>query len=211
LTLDLDAFSVAPVVNEPFAHVVVPCAVIHDSFEDLEAAFPEVPGPGSFPLSSLQLRPPFSAFVQELLGDTFRRAVEEKFGVSLSNRPCSVTIRGFARAKDGSVHTDSKNKLITVLIYMNADWTQEGGRLRLLKSPNLWDLSEEILPIKGALVAFQRSDQSWHGHEPCEGARRVVQLNWLVDEGRADLETLRHRLSAIIKKWTGGLRRSIGR
>ena len=38
------------------------------------------------------------------------------------------------RAKDGQIHTDSKDKIITVLLYLNENWQQPGGRLRILRS-----------------------------------------------------------------------------
>ena len=44
------------------------------------------------------------------------------------------TVRGFVREKDGSIHTDSETKIITVLLYMNEDWREDAGRLRLLRS-----------------------------------------------------------------------------
>ena len=34
------------------------------------------------------------------------------------------------RASDGAVHTDSKAKVVTVLLYLDETWTQPGGRLR---------------------------------------------------------------------------------
>jgi len=208
--LDLDAFRSAPLRREPFDNLVLPRILSADAFLTLEAVFPDVPGPGSFPLSSLKLDPTFAAFMEELQGEGFRRAIEDKFSIGLANRPCSITIRGEARTKDGAVHTDSKSKLITVLIYMNSLWDEEGGRLRLLRSPDLADSFEEIAPVEGALVAFRRSETSWHGHQSCQGQRRVIQLNWLTDEETAGFESRRHRFSASIKKWTGGLRRSIG-
>src|SRR5947209_15008717 len=45
------------------------------------------------------------------------------------SRPSMVTVRGRAQRKDGRIHADSKSKLITVLIYMNATWEAPGGRL----------------------------------------------------------------------------------
>jgi len=208
--LDLDAFRAAPLLHEPFEHLTVPRSLKGESLAILQAAFPAMPGPGSFPSSSVKSDAAFAAFLAELQGETFRQAVEEKFGLSLMGRPCNVTIRGFARARDGAVHTDSRGKLVTVLIYMNAAWAEEGGRLRLLRSADLEDHFQEIAPVEGALVAFRRSDTSWHGHKSCQGERRVIQVNWLVDEGTAGFENRRHRMSAALKKWTGVLRRSIG-
>ena len=33
----------------------------------------------------------------------------------------------------------------------------------------------------GTVFGFLRSDQSWHGHKPSTGERRVVQAAWIVD------------------------------
>ena len=46
-----------------------------------------------------------------------------------------VTARGVSAARDGQIHTDSRTKLITVLIYMNNAWEAKTGRLRLLRGP----------------------------------------------------------------------------
>ena len=36
-----------------------------------------------------------------------------------------VTARGQSAARDGQIHTDSRTKLITVLIYMNNSWESQ--------------------------------------------------------------------------------------
>ena len=53
-------------------------------------------------------------------------------------------------------------------------WEQSAGRLRLLRSAtDLNDVITEVPPVAGTLLAFKRSDNSWHGHEPFGGERRV--------------------------------------
>ncbi len=47
---------------------------------------------------------------------------------------------------------------------------------------------------------FRRSERSWHGHEPFEGVRRSIQMNWMVSEGRRGFHALRHKISARFKK-----------
>ena len=110
-------------------------------------------------------------------------------------------MRGFTREKDGEIHTDTKSKIITVLLYMNEGWEKSGGRLRVLRSPtNLEDYAAEISPNGGTLLVFRRSENSWHGHYPFEGPRRTIQMNWVTDQGVVDREQGRHRLSTRIKK-----------
>jgi hypothetical protein len=50
------------------------------------------------------------------------------------------------------------------------------------------------------MLAFVRSDHSWHGHKPFAGQRRVVQVNWITDQQSFDRELRRHRLSALSKR-----------
>jgi Rps23 Pro-64 3,4-dihydroxylase Tpa1-like proline 4-hydroxylase len=111
-----------------------------------------------------------------------------------------LTVRGMTSAKDGQIHADSRTKLVTVLIYLNSEWTSPGGRLRLLRSADdVEDMAVEVPPVDGNLVAFKVGPNSWHGHPPAEGVRRSVQLNWVTDEGVVRREERRHRLSAAVK------------
>ena len=96
-------------------------------------------------------------------GDEFREAFEAKFGLDLTDRPTVTTVRGRCDPRDGKIHTDSTSKIITVLIYMNELREQSGGRLRLLRSAtDLNDIITEVPPVAGTLLAFKRSDNSWH-------------------------------------------------
>jgi hypothetical protein len=52
----------------------------------------------------------------------------------------------------------------------------------------------------GALVAFLRSDHSWHGHLPFVGERRVIQFNWVTDNESQRFAIFRHRVSASVKQ-----------
>jgi hypothetical protein len=201
----LDATSLQ---HRPFDHVIVrdfvsPChlgAILH--------AFPSVPGPGSHPPASLNMGEPFAALLADLQGDGFRAAIERKFAVDLPHKPTVTTIRGELRAADGAVHTDSRSKILTVLLYLNREWNAPGGRLRLLRSPHLDDFAVEIAPEAGTLIAFRRSDTSWHGHAPFIGARRAVQMSYVRDRATAMREERRHRLATWLKRLAHGLSRS---
>jgi hypothetical protein len=49
------------------------------------------------------------------------------------------------------------------------------------------------------MVAFRRSEHSFHGHHPHNGERRSLQLNWVTDEAVVRRELSRHRWSARLK------------
>jgi hypothetical protein len=145
--------------------------------------------------------PAFQTLLDELNSEAFREAFEDKFESDLSERPTITTVRGRCGPGDGKIHTDSVTKIITVLIYMNESWDQPGGRLRLLRSSsNLNDIIVEVPPIAGTLLAFKRSNNSWHGHEPFVGERRVIQFNWLTSQGNRQIAMLRHHTSASLKR-----------
>jgi SM-20-related protein len=199
--LRLDALRATPLVKTPFEHLVVPGFVASAALTAINADYPKISSPGSFPVDQVSFGPAFRTLLDELEGDGFREAFEEKFGLELEGRPTVTTVRGRCGPADGKIHTDSKSKIITVLLYMNESWEQSGGRLRLLRSANdLNDIILEVPPVSGTLLAFKRSNNSWHGHEPFTGERRVIQFNWLTSHGNRQIAMLRHHTSASFKR-----------
>jgi hypothetical protein len=199
--LDLAAFQSSPLVREPFDYLVLPGFVRPEARSAINADYPQIDSPGSFPVEDLSYGPAFRALLGELTGLAVRAAFEEKFGVDLRGRPTMLTVRGRCGTRDGSIHTDSVNKILTVLVYMNPAWESSGGCLRLLRSAtDLEDVLVEVPPMEGTLVAFRRSDNSYHGHKPFVGPRRVIQLNWVTGRRVEWFEHLRHRVSARVKR-----------
>jgi SM-20-related protein len=202
--LDLLKFERTPLILDPFPYVIVPEFVTAAGRPGLAADFPQIDRPGSFPVGDVTCGPAFRAFLAELEGPAMRDAFARKFAIDLSGRPTMVTVRGQARPTDGQIHTDTATKLITVLVYMNDDWEAPGGRLRLLRRPDDLDSAvAEVPPAAGTLLAFRVTPNGWHGHKPASGPRRVVQLNWVVNERVVRRERLRHGLSARVKRLFG--------
>lgn len=200
--IDLQAFRAAELAKDPYDFVIVPGFLKEDALSAIEADYPSIAAHGSFPVSELDFGPAFGALLDELQGPEIERAFAEKFDVDLTHRPTMVTARGRCHAKDGRIHTDSADKVITVLVYVNSDWRNDGGRLRVLRSPgDIEDFAAEVPPRAGTLLAFRRSDKSYHGHKRFVGERRVIQLNWVRDESVVRREQSRHRFSARLKKW----------
>lgn len=198
--LDLDRLAAAPLEREPFEFVVVEEFLSRDALAPVIADFPRVRGSGSYPVESLECGPAFQSLVAALTGPALSGAIGEKFALDLGGRPTLLTVRGGSDGRDGRIHTDSATKIITLLLYMNPVWEPAEGRLRLLRGPDdLDDWVREVAPIAGTMLAFRRSDRSFHGHRPHIGRRRALQLNWVTDAGVVRRELGRHRWSARLK------------
>ena len=204
MPIDLDAFEAAPLARDPFAFAMVPRFIRPEAMAAINTDYPLVTHPGSFPLPILKYGPAFGALIDAIQGPQFTAAVERKLGVDLKGRPTMVTARGVSAARDGQIHTDSRTKIVTVLIYMNNAWEAPGGRLRLLRAPdNLEDVIAEVPPDEGTLLIFKNQPNAWHGFHPFEGPRRVIQLNWVTGMGVVRREQLRHKVSAFFKRLRG--------
>jgi len=202
--LDLSQLEAAPFHSEPFEYLTVGDFLQADCKAAIVQDFPRIDRHGSFPLSTVQPGPAFLELVDELLGKEFEAAVGRKFSLDLSQYPTMVTVRGQCSAKsDGHIHPDSKDKVITVLLYLNPAWEDGGGRLRLLRSKNLDDFVAEVPPTIGSLLIFRRCDHSWHGHLPFEGKRMSLQMNWVKSDRYMRHEQFRHKISSFFKSLTG--------
>ena len=132
--LDTDALANTPCGHDPYDYVIVPGFVRAAALPAIHETYPEIDQPGSFPYQSLAYGDAFSSLLDELQGPEMRAAIEKVFDVDLTDRPTTVTVRGRCQLKDGRIHQDSTEKIITVLVYMNPDWEESGGRLRVLRS-----------------------------------------------------------------------------
>ncbi len=199
--IDLDAIRRSDLVQDPFKFFAAPGVLSAVDLAAVRADFPDIREPGIFPLSELSYGPAFGRLVDAITSADFEDAFAEKYGVDLSDKPMMITVRGQAQAKDGRIHTDSKVKLVTGLLYLNDLWDEGGGRLRLLRKPDdIDDYIAEVPPSGGTLVSFLRSENSWHGHKPYIGERRYVMFNWMASRAALDRELGRHRFSAKIKQ-----------
>ena len=176
---DYPAFERTPLVAEPFAHLVVPGFVRPALLPAINRDYPAIGRPGNVPVEELHGGPTFEAMVEEMRSDAMRDRFAHKFGVDLSGTWPHTAARARCEPTDGNIHTDHKSKLVTVLFYFNEAWDADGGRLRLLRSQN--DMEShfaEVVPAGGTMLAFLRTDHSWHGHKPFVGERRFIQMSY---------------------------------
>lgn len=201
--LNIDKLKAAKVETEPYDYLIVPAFLSAETVARINATYPNIEQGGSYPIDSLDENMAIKEVIAELDGPEFEAAIADKFDVELEGRPKMYSLRGYTRAKDGQIHTDSRDKIITVLLYLNENWQKPGGRLRILRDGhNVENYAAEVAPDNGTLLVFKRSETSWHGHHPFEGPRRSLQMNWMTSEGSKGFHRLRHKLSAVVKKIT---------
>lgn len=178
--LDLESLEQTPLRSESCDYVVVPRFVRPEFLADVRRDYPRIAGPGSFDADETQSGPAFQKLIGSLRSESLAAAFSRKFGVELGSLPLQIGIRRFAQASDGHIHNDSRSKYVTALIYFNESWSQPGGRLRFLRRPDDIDSHfVEVDPCGGTLVAFRRSEHSYHGFVPCEGERLSLQMYWV--------------------------------
>ncbi|ASG22126.1 2OG-Fe(II) oxygenase [Nitrospirillum viridazoti] len=204
--LNLDGLRAQRPATEPFPHLVMTGFIAPVVAVTARHDFPDSPHGGLVPAPSrAELErgdlDGFTRLLAALTAPETTQAFAETFGLDLDPDALMVTVRSRCVPKDGRIHTDSVTKRLTALLYLNDTWTAPGGRLRLLRSAdNMEDMLAEVLPLDGTLVAFRRTDNSFHGHKPHDGVRRYIMLNWMVDAGTARRETLRHGVTAGLKR-----------
>jgi len=182
--INLNALRLAQLETDPFDFLAVPGFLDAQSLEQVNNDYPPIDSAANHTLGSITYGAAFEQLMQELQGPALAAALGEHFGMDLVSLPTTVTVRKFCERSDGNIHTDHKSKVVTVLVYFNEKWEHEDGQLRLLRSKDdIESYAAQVAPLGGNLVAFRRTDHSWHGHTQFVGERRMVQVNYL-DQGR---------------------------
>ncbi|MDI7774792.1 2OG-Fe(II) oxygenase [Asticcacaulis sp. EMRT-3] len=198
--LRYDAIEATPASDYPFRNLIGADILPPEMEDDIARDFPQINKTGFMRPEDFPMGPSFRALLEEVRGPEFARAVGAKLGVNLVDKPSWVTVRKWSALKDGRAHTDGADKLASALIYLNRDGAS-GGNLRFLEGPDQdGPGTAEVNPGYGHFIAFPRLDNSWHGHTPFEGERRVVQIAWLVSDEAVNRKAKRHGLTEFLKK-----------
>lgn len=198
--IDPNALDQTTIQQSPFPHCVIKNFIKADKLQTVCDSFPHLIDGGIFNCNDENTQGPLAELIQELQQPTMRNWMANHFGVDLDNKPVMTTLRGYSREKDGRIHTDSKDKIVTVLIYLNPNWEAKGGKLRLLRSNNIDDYANEVTPEAGTCIIFKVTDNCWHGYLPYIGPRRQIMFNFLVSEQALKRHRSNHGLSAFMKK-----------
>lgn len=199
--LDEAAIAAAPLNTAPYEYSFVPSAIPSRFLDEVLTDAPVIPDRGSYGMPDLTRGPRFEAVLQDLLSPRFRRLVEQKMDMDLSNNPPVLLMMGNTSGhyNEGYAHPDSRHKIVTVILGFTREWPYERGRLRVLNSPDRNDYAFEFAPEFGSMLMFKVSDKSWHGFLPQKGPRMSLQLCYCDTQAYVQREYLRHRVSAFAK------------
>lgn len=200
--------------HEPFSFLVAHGQLPEHARADLDADFPRYTESGFFPFDENECGLSVRTLVETLVAPAFANAVGAKLGIdNLGRYPTLVTLCRYNVKRFGTIHTDSKSKVATALIYLNPSWPDTSdGCLRLLAKDDDIDaiVAPEVKPLYGEMVVFKRSDNSFHGYLPFEGERRIIQVAWLTSEKEKQRKTQRGTATRFMKSILGGLDRKFG-
>ena len=181
---------------------------------ELERDFPQYASAGFFPYDRADCGPSVNALVDQLTTPQFASAVGRYLGIqNLGQYPTLITLCRALNKRHGTIHTDSKSKVATALLYLNTQWPDTSdGCLRFLNRIDDIDdvIAPELKPLYGEFAVFKRCDNSFHGHLPYEGERRVIQVAWLTSEEEKLRKTKRGKFSRVFKRIFGSLDRKLG-
>lgn len=196
-------------VREPFAFLTATGLLRDDARAALRADFPRYRSAGFFPWDAADCGPSLNALIGEVQSPAFADLIGDKLGIDrLSQYPTLVTLCESLNRRHGTIHTDSRSKVATALIYFNDTWpATSDGCLRFLARIDDIEatVAPEVKPLYGHFAVFRRADNSFHGHLPYEGERRVLQIAWLTSEEEKLRKTQRGKLSRFFKKLFGKL------
>jgi SM-20-related protein len=199
--INLSAVREAQPSSDPYNFLLASKFLKEDAVDELRRDFPVIDKPGYLTVDEVKLHGRFKQLIDELEGPELTEELSRKFGQDLHAYPRLTTIMKRSQPKYGSIHTDGPSKVMTMLVYMNDEWQQdEGGRLRVLyDEKNYEPYKLEVPPTMGTMFAFLRSDNSWHGHLPFSGERRVVQIAWVKSQADVDRKKKHNKMAQFFK------------
>ena len=202
------------VLRQPFPFMVAHGQLPDEARSELDRDFPRYSSAGFFPYDPRDCGPSVNALIADMTAPVFAGAVGSRLGIdNLHQYPTLVTVCRLLNKRHGTIHTDSRSKVATALIYLNGQWPDTSdGCLRFLHKIDDIDslVAPELIPLYGEFAVFKRCDNSFHGHLPYEGERRVIQIAWLTSEDEKLRKTKRGKFSRAFKKLFGRLDTKLG-
>jgi hypothetical protein len=199
----LSQANIAVLQHEPFPFLTATNLLPDRLRAKIAADFPAYTRPGFFPMDEKECGPTVRAIVRSLENPAFADRLGELLGVpNLGSLPSIVTIRKWSKATDGRIHNDGRVKVVTALLYLNEAWPDTSdGCFRVLTDSESFDhiAAPEVKPLYGYFGAFRRTENSWHGHLPYVGERRVIQIAWLTSMEDKLRKEKRGRFTRLVK------------
>jgi SM-20-related protein len=202
--LNIETIRHAVLQQQPYPYMIIENVIRPESLAKAVESFPSLSKRGSFPLNAVSCSGHFDLLMKELQQPELRRMIAERFEMDLEDKPPMITVRGYTTNRDGHIHVDSEDKLITLLLYLSPGWTSPDGKIRVLYNRrDLAPFAAELSPEAGHCLIFKVTRDCWHGHTVFEGERKSIQLNYVASANARKRHLKRHTFSALLKQLFG--------
>ncbi len=129
------------------------------------------------------LSPAWRQLSHELVSAGYRSAMSNLTGHDLTDASIEVNIFHYTPGSWLGPHLDLDTKIVTHVLYFNRIWNvADGGCLRILRSKDMADVANEVLPLIGDSSVLVRSDKSWHAvsrvADDCKRSRRSMTVTF---------------------------------
>ena len=105
----------------------------------------------------------WAAVAQELLSADYRECLTELTGHDVRRLKLQAHFWRFGEGAFFQPHVDKPHKIVTHLMYLTDNWTEDlGGCFRVLGSDDPDDVHAEIQPVPNNSVVLRRTDNAWH-------------------------------------------------
>lgn len=186
--------------NQIFPYLKIDNFLNKNIIRNILINFPKLKINGSIHISNLNLDIHHKKLINELKSDEFKKIISNKFNINLNDSYCFITYRFASSKNDGKIHVDSKDKIMTILLYLNSD--SNISNLRLLKdNSNINNYFDEIPSSVNSGIIFKVTDNCWHGYVPYIGQRFLIQINFIDGYYNYKKYIIRHSLSYFIKSY----------
>ena len=130
----------------------------------------------------------YQTLAREILSDEYRKAVSSGTGIDLTGAVIEASLWRYDQGTRFGAHPDASVKLLTHVIYLNAQWAHHwGGNLTINASENPDDIAFQVTPRLGLSLFIIRSDNSWH---------RVTPVSAMAPDSRNTLSVVFHKPGA---------------
>jgi len=154
------------VFASPFAFLVAENQLSEAQYAALEDDFPKYHGAGFFPYDPADCGEHVQQLVAELTAPAFADRIGQHLGVpDLGRYPALVTLCRSLNKRHGTIHTDSRSKVVTALLYLNRDWPPiSEGCLRFLD--RIDDVDALVAPEKSCARPNAGASRGWSSAWP---------------------------------------------
>jgi hypothetical protein len=120
-------------------------------------------------------------FAKYLISKDYHDLISDVMKIDLANCTTSAAICRYRTDSFNGAHTDRSHRVVSQIIYLNRVWMRAwGGDFLILRAPDISAVASRVAPAFNTMVAFIRSERSWHAVAPLSPGSDVERRSILI-------------------------------